>query len=79
VSFSAVPAGLAALLRAPGAEEANRSSPRCVICGVAPLTRHLLEAFERRFGHHDDHPSMRIALDLHGTTAALHLLGCEEA
>jgi acyl-CoA synthetase (AMP-forming)/AMP-acid ligase II len=33
---------------APGVEKANLSNVRCVIGGVAPLTRHLLEAVERR-------------------------------
>jgi len=49
VSFSAVPTILAALLRAPGADEADTSSLRYVVCGAAPLTRDLLEAFERKF------------------------------
>jgi acyl-CoA synthetase (AMP-forming)/AMP-acid ligase II len=31
----------------PGVEKANLSNVRYVICGVAPLTRHLLEAVER--------------------------------
>jgi hypothetical protein len=33
---------------APGVEKANLSSVRYVIGGVVPLTRHLLEAVERR-------------------------------
>jgi len=49
VSISAVPTILAAVLNAPGAP-AGESSLRYVICGAAPLSVELLEAFERRFG-----------------------------
>ena len=50
VSISAVPTILAAVLNAPGAERADSNSMRYVICGAAPLSRDLLEAFQRRFG-----------------------------
>jgi long-chain acyl-CoA synthetase len=51
VSISAVPTILAALLNAPGADEAaTTNSMRYVICGAAPLSRELLEAFQERFG-----------------------------
>jgi acyl-CoA synthetase (AMP-forming)/AMP-acid ligase II len=49
VTISAVPTILAAVLNAPGAP-AGKSSLRYVICGAAPLSVELLEAFERRFG-----------------------------
>jgi acyl-CoA synthetase (AMP-forming)/AMP-acid ligase II len=49
VTISAVPTILAAVLNAPGAP-AGGSSLRYVICGAAPLSRDLLEAFEDRFG-----------------------------
>jgi acyl-CoA synthetase (AMP-forming)/AMP-acid ligase II len=49
VTISAVPTILAAVLNAPGAP-AGKSSLRYVICGAAPLSVELLEAFEHRFG-----------------------------
>jgi acyl-CoA synthetase (AMP-forming)/AMP-acid ligase II len=49
VSISAVPTILAALLNAPGAEQASNTSLRYIICGAAPLSRELMEAFEERF------------------------------
>jgi long-chain acyl-CoA synthetase len=48
VSLSAVPTILAAVLNAPGAP-AGATSLRFVICGAAPLSVELLEAFQRRF------------------------------
>ena len=48
-TISAVPTILAAVLNAPGAPE-GRSSLRYVICGAAPLSVELLQAFEHRFG-----------------------------
>jgi acyl-CoA synthetase (AMP-forming)/AMP-acid ligase II len=48
-SLSAVPTILAAVLHAPGAPE-GRTSLRYVICGAAPLSLELLDAFQRRFG-----------------------------
>jgi long-chain acyl-CoA synthetase len=50
VSISAVPTILAAVLNAPGAQDADSNSMRYVICGAAPLSRELLEAFQNRFG-----------------------------
>ena len=38
VTFSAVPTMLAALLHAPGADEAETNSVRYVVCGAAPLS-----------------------------------------
>jgi len=49
VSISAVPTILAAVLNAPGAPT-GESSLRYVICGAAPLSVELLEAFQQRFG-----------------------------
>ena len=48
-SLSAVPTILAAVLHAPGAPD-GKTSLRYVICGAAPLSVELLEAFQRRFG-----------------------------
>ena len=48
VSISAVPTILAAVLNAPGAPSAA-TSLRYVICGAAPLSVELLEAFQERF------------------------------
>jgi long-chain acyl-CoA synthetase len=48
-SLSAVPTILAAVLHAPGAPE-GKTSLRYVICGAAPLSVELLDAFQRRFG-----------------------------
>jgi long-chain acyl-CoA synthetase len=50
VTFSAVPTILAALLHAPGADAADTSSLRYVVCGAAPLSPALFEEFERKFG-----------------------------
>ena len=47
-SLSAVPTILAAVLHAPGTD--GKTSLRYVICGAAPLSVELLEAFQRRFG-----------------------------
>jgi long-chain acyl-CoA synthetase len=49
VSISAVPTILAAVLNAPGAPDGT-TSLRYVICGAAPLSVELLEAFQSRFG-----------------------------
>jgi long-chain acyl-CoA synthetase len=49
VSLSAVPTILAAVLNAPGAPGAE-TSLRYAICGAAPLSIELLEAFQTRFG-----------------------------
>jgi long-chain acyl-CoA synthetase len=49
VSVSAVPTILAALLNAPGAEDASDTSLRFIVCGAAPLSRELLDAFQERF------------------------------
>jgi long-chain acyl-CoA synthetase len=49
VSLSAVPTILAAVLNAPGAPGAG-TSLRYAICGAAPLSVELLEAFQTRFG-----------------------------
>jgi acyl-CoA synthetase (AMP-forming)/AMP-acid ligase II len=48
VSVSAVPTILAAVLSAEGAPSGGNSL-RYIICGAAPLSRELLEAFETRF------------------------------
>jgi long-chain acyl-CoA synthetase len=48
-SLSAVPTILAAVLDAPGAPSGT-TSLRYVICGAAPLSVELLEAFQKRFG-----------------------------
>ena len=48
VTISAVPTILAAVLHAPGAPE-GATSLRYMICGAAPLSRELLEAFQQRF------------------------------
>jgi long-chain acyl-CoA synthetase len=50
ITFSCVPTILAALLYAPGADEADTSSLEYVICGAAPLSRALFERFESKFG-----------------------------
>jgi long-chain acyl-CoA synthetase len=50
VTFSAVPTMLAALLHAPGADEAETNSLRFVICGAAPLSPGLFRRFEEKFG-----------------------------
>jgi long-chain acyl-CoA synthetase len=50
ITFSCVPTILAALLYAPGADEADVSSLRYVICGAAPLSRDLFDRFEAKFG-----------------------------
>jgi acyl-CoA synthetase (AMP-forming)/AMP-acid ligase II len=50
VTFSAVPTILAALLHAPGADEADTSSLEYVVCGAAPLARDLFTRFEEKFG-----------------------------
>jgi long-chain acyl-CoA synthetase len=49
VTFSAVPTMLAALLHAPGADEAQENSVRYVICGAAPLSPALFRRFEEKF------------------------------
>ncbi|HEX4109633.1 MAG TPA: long-chain fatty acid--CoA ligase [Solirubrobacteraceae bacterium] len=49
VSISAVPTILAALMNAPGSEEAAHSSLRYIICGAAPLSRELMDGFEEKF------------------------------
>jgi acyl-CoA synthetase (AMP-forming)/AMP-acid ligase II len=48
-TISAVPTILAAVLNAPGAPE-GRTSLRYVICGAAPLSVEMLNAFQERFG-----------------------------
>jgi acyl-CoA synthetase (AMP-forming)/AMP-acid ligase II len=48
-TISAVPTILAAVLNAPGAP-AGRTSLRYVICGAAPLSVEMLNAFQDRFG-----------------------------
>jgi len=48
VTISAVPTILAAVLNTPNAPS-GPTSLRYVICGAAPLSRELLDAFERRF------------------------------
>jgi long-chain acyl-CoA synthetase len=50
VTFSAVPTMLAALLHAPGADEAETNTLRFVICGAAPLSPSLFRRFEEKFG-----------------------------
>lgn len=50
VTFSAVPTMLAALLHAPGADEAEINTLRFVICGAAPLSPALFRRFEAKFG-----------------------------
>jgi acyl-CoA synthetase (AMP-forming)/AMP-acid ligase II len=50
VTFSAVPTMLAALLNAPGADEAETNTLRFVICGAAPLSPGLFRRFEDKFG-----------------------------
>jgi acyl-CoA synthetase (AMP-forming)/AMP-acid ligase II len=50
VTFSAVPTMLAALLHAPGADEAEANSVRYVICGAAPLAPADFRRFEEKFG-----------------------------
>jgi acyl-CoA synthetase (AMP-forming)/AMP-acid ligase II len=50
VTFSSVPTMLAALLHAPGADEAEANSLRFVICGAAPLSPALFRRFEDKFG-----------------------------
>ena len=50
VTFSSVPTMLAALLHAPGADEAESNSLRFVICGAAPLAPGLFRRFEEKFG-----------------------------
>jgi long-chain acyl-CoA synthetase len=50
VTFSAVPTMLAALLHAPGADEAETNTIRFVICGAAPLSPALFRRFEEKFG-----------------------------
>jgi acyl-CoA synthetase (AMP-forming)/AMP-acid ligase II len=50
VTFSAVPTMLAALLNAPGADQAERNTLRFVICGAAPLSPGLFRRFEEKFG-----------------------------
>ena len=53
VTFSAVPTMLAALLHAPGADEAETNTLRFVICGAAPLSPALFRRFEEKFGLRD--------------------------
>jgi long-chain acyl-CoA synthetase len=50
VTFSAVPTMLAALLHAPGADDAETNTLRFVICGAAPLSPGLFRRFEEKFG-----------------------------
>jgi long-chain acyl-CoA synthetase len=50
VTFSSVPTMLAALLHAPGADEAESNTLRFVICGAAPLSPALFRRFEDKFG-----------------------------
>ena len=50
VTFSSVPTMLAALLHAPGADEAEVNTLRFVICGAAPLSPALFRRFEEKFG-----------------------------
>jgi acyl-CoA synthetase (AMP-forming)/AMP-acid ligase II len=50
VTFSAVPTMLAALLHAPGADDAETNTLRFVICGAAPLSPALFRRFEEKFG-----------------------------
>ena len=83
VTFSSVPTMLAALLHAPGADEAESNSLRFVICGAAPLSPALFRRFEEQVraqdhgglrahrGHllHDDQPLHRAAQDRLGRAA----------
>jgi len=50
VTFSAVPTMLAALLHAPGADDAQTNTLRFVICGAAPLSPAMFRRFEDKFG-----------------------------
>ena len=50
ITFSSVPTMLAALLHAPGADEAEANTLRFVICGAAPLSPALFRRFEQKFG-----------------------------
>src|SRR5204863_284761 len=50
VTFSAVPTMLAALLQAPGADEAETNTLRFVICGAASLSPAVFRRFEEKFG-----------------------------
>jgi long-chain acyl-CoA synthetase len=50
ITFSSVPTMLAALLHAPGADEAEVNTLRFVICGAAPLSPALFRRFEEKFG-----------------------------
>jgi acyl-CoA synthetase (AMP-forming)/AMP-acid ligase II len=50
VTFSSVPTMLAALLHAPGADDAETNTVRFVICGAAPLSPALFRRFEEKFG-----------------------------
>jgi acyl-CoA synthetase (AMP-forming)/AMP-acid ligase II len=50
VTFSSVPTMLAALLHAPGADDAETNTLRFVICGAAPLSPALFRRFEEKFG-----------------------------
>jgi long-chain acyl-CoA synthetase len=50
VTFSSVPTMLAALLHAPGADQAEANTLRFVICGAAPLSPALFRRFEQKFG-----------------------------
>jgi long-chain acyl-CoA synthetase len=50
VTFSSVPTMLAALVHAPGADEAETNTLRFVICGAAPLSPALFRRFEEKFG-----------------------------
>lgn len=52
VSFSCVPTILSILLDAPGADTADYSSLRYVICGAAPLPVNLFHRFEEKFKLH---------------------------
>ncbi len=48
-SFAAVPTMLAALLHAPGADQAETNSVRYVMCGAAPLSPALFRRFAAKF------------------------------
>jgi acyl-CoA synthetase (AMP-forming)/AMP-acid ligase II len=50
VTFSSVPTMLAALLHAPGADQAETNTIRFVLCGAAPLSPALFRRFEEKFG-----------------------------
>jgi long-chain acyl-CoA synthetase len=50
VTFASVPTMLAALLHAPGADEAETNTVRFVVCGAAPLSPGLFRRFEEKFG-----------------------------